>query len=1585
MFQDENLKTHLEESATIKGKSAVIVEWNMNIAENIFKIGNYRYRPQDSAIPKYQSLLNNFDEYDEGYFYTNATDADIVIDGGVSDTDENIPVLFKSKKTKESLLYSLEDCFERFRPRSGINKLRYFPNRFTHYSHPEMANRPRYYMGSKQDSFKYWTSYRTESLYKYKLPYNSLESDYIFGSSATYTDETGVERSGDLVSSLERGISLEQLGTSGSYRIDDVAPYIVYKDPVPSNRIIVKMQTGVGTVNLGPFSNSSGNFDDPFFGSQNQDTPVKWKVQYLDKDSWLDAISFDANSIRDNGSGVIRPDGYVELSYGLVLTEDYRNIFKKRGELVSEELLPEEAFNGDAYLIKANVDDLGIYYIYTNSSQGYEQFVPRYGWYLSEDEITSQSSFVTDLVSPEKYLDSASGKYYYREFKEILGLRVVVETMNRTGATFDLIELSPRLAVDLSDNVLSFSIQKMASDLGVGGLPVSQLLASGGSLNIFDHNQAFNQNNIWSSDLGTGSLIAKYITKNIQVKIYEIIQDVIVQDPKSGFDLLYDYYVPIKTMYSDGFPSINENSREVSLTLRDLYFYFESLTAPQLLIQNASASYAVSMLLDSIGFSNYSFKRTSGEKETVIPFFFVPPDTSIAQVLNDIAISTQTSMFFDEYNNFVMMSKDYMLPEVDQRQTDFILRGTKDFEDKGILENANTSNNKLSNIIAISSQTNSVYNDGVISYTQRSIKRTFGSLQQVSLLSQDQTWVYENSLLWEISGGENLTSINNRIGNQVSYLLTAIPLNTDLTLDPPTVKNFKIVDNVMDLGEGIYSIFRYNGYFYSNGEIIKYDAIQYSIPGISQMDPGNPNIENNNVWITSLKEYQDYFSKVPFNGKIYPTGLVRIYTEPNYEEILDPITKDTTVRLKNGNVAKHGRGQFGTELVSHSSGLPSYWSDNQNVRGCDMKSSLLFSDIPAKINFTSFVASNSNKTFKLSSLKNLIIGAKVMFLAEDGVTVTGSRSGFILSLDEDLKTITIDNSITLFEGDILSVENLIKTQQNVVAGSSNNIAKESTRNGIIKNYLSPVYKTEAELNSLYTTEPGTVQSSAFVFTGPPLSTDYSPLDFISYVYKPLTNKFKHFGTRLRIIGRPENSEIRNQTAIGSTTYYSPQSSDPGSEISISGASGGLGILVNPETNNGYYYEIIALNQEKATDYEGTESLHNIVFYKIEKDQFSEKAIPVKLWGTFSEQIITDSGDLTGQYRFAGDEFASVYDLAVEYEEVGNSLRFYLYLDGRVIGVVDDPNKLQIHNNMALFTRGASRCMFENIYSITNSYGDSTGASVSTPVNAIFDNDEVTVSESFKKYSMSGIIKNSYLSGISSEGSPKFNMYFEEFGTIMREAAYFSVKYDKAFPALYAKLYPTFNRIKGYTVSGFFAGAYGAEFLIFNSTDTNLSLDSSSGNYVRIQGITFTQESEDEYSVDDYFESKSNFSKPMLAENSRVISPVVSQQEYFDIKNSRTTYGRNEFTLATPYIQTQDDAKDLMDWMVQKIMKPRKSVGLEIFPIPTLQLGDIVEIDYTTQSDGSSVSFDNSRFVVYNIDYTRSNSGPTMSIYLSEVQ
>ena len=76
-------------------------------------------------------------------------------------------------------------------------------------------------------------------------------------------------------------------------------------------------------------------------------------------------------------------------------------------------------------------------------------------------------------------------------------------------------------------------------------------------------------------------------------------------------------------------------------------------------------------------------------------------------------------------------------------------------------------------------------------------------------------------------------------------------------------------------------------------------------------------------------------------------------------------------------------------------------------------------------------------------------------------------------------------------------------------------------------------------------------------------------------------------------------------------------------------------------------------------------------------------------------------------------------------------------------------------------------MFENVYALSQNYSQNSVFSVQDGVSDVFGDQEINVTEAFRKYSISGIIQNTYLSGISSLEDPKYRMYFEEFGSIMR--------------------------------------------------------------------------------------------------------------------------------------------------------------------------------------------------------------------------
>jgi hypothetical protein len=1830
MFQSDPLNDHLKTSHTIASAQEVFLELNLNQADNIEKLGNYRYRPA-LAGSVFASIKTTYDD-DSGSikYYTGATDSDIVVDNGFDDDGE--PVSFITQKKKMNLLYSLEDCIKPYRPRSGINKLLYLNSPMvtiqvgdnivqgsqyvdsprTHKNETEpllstnVARRPRYYMSSKFDQFKYWTSYRQE----------------------TDGNDNG-----------EYGVSKKNTSDQKDY-IYDAAPFVVYREKIPVNKLVFKMQTNVGEIDLGPYRLQSNpkepNGQDPLYGEIRKTIPKKWTVQVLKDDSttWTTILSFSNNFsyIKENGTVVNRsgtdpiigPDGYVELQYGLDVPESYQESFVLVDTIYSPASLPgTNTPIGYAYLFKETETDKGTLYI--SDGSGWDIITPSYSWTLANETINASTKFITKLSDPYSYVQD--NIKIYRDFQFIRGIRLVAETMNRPDCTFDLIEMSPRLYARITDKVTAYSITKTLSDLGSTSIPVGNLFASVGNISLFDEDFSFSSGNEFNENTNQGSIISKYVDNQMKFDFYDIVRNV----------NSIDYYIPVKTMYSQGFPQTSDVAATVDIQIRDFFFFLESQKAPSMLLTSVSLSYAMTVLLDNIGFSNYVFKRTTNEKELIIPYFFVGPDQSIAEVLQQLAISSQSAMFFDEYNNLVIMSKNYMLPSEDERQTDLVLYGQEEVVDSKI---------NLPNIINISSKEKRVYNGGQINYTSRYIQRSLGSIVQAPYIDEYKTYTYKPSLLWEVAGQENKQSINELGGQSSGYSLAATPLSSNLSsllpvVEYPLISNTGVVsaisgtgpwsaiitvpnankfftgikiiatddtgslgsggiytvtnvnnvnnivtftatggtlpdagtitnirnaektltNNTMDLGEGIYWLGNYSGYLYANGEVIKYDAVEYVVQGVG------------NVWISNNHEYQDYFSELKFNGKMYPSGSIRIYAEPKYEEY--PVSSGIFV-MSLGDVKEHGRGQFGTIVTEHVAGLTesSEWIKDTNVRGC--------------------IQSARQYMFTMSKTISYPTG---MAVGEAGNTKNTSNGQF----------------------------------------SAYEYAKKSSRNGIIKNFMANKNYTENEIAYMKTAQSGAIQSSALVFNGPPLPSGINAADFVSYIHKQLDKPYTHFGTRLRIIGKVESSTNQSQTAnggyniISSNSVVSPNSA---SDVKVTGGSGGIGFGINAAYNNGYFFEIVALSTESVSAYTsnnsiktfeimqspvvqsvsglvtattktphtfnigdkvivsglvdnnrktqttttlngefsvtaignnrktfqyqieppptgyltpsitsatgngttityvsnnkfsigqlvtitgasngsfnianaivksstssqftidstitgsatggtatfvplsttsqngGTTSINlendiafsNIFFYKVlagqNKSEVIKKArtgdvatlttliphsfivndsitisdvdaalngtytvtavttytlsyqtstsgtiadveisplglvvgnekvaIPQIIWQGLAD-IIVDDGKFTGLSRMVGSQKTTVYDLSVEYVNIGSIRRFYLYLNNKQLAVIDDPDPLPEYNNLALFVRGSSKCMFENVYALNTGYENTDpNKAVQIPVSKVFGDQEINANEALNKYAVNGFVQQTFLSGIGSEEPPKYQLFYDEFGTIMREAVFFNVRYDRAFPALYSKIADTLNGTKGYAVSGYYAGSYGAEFMIFNCTDKNLNLDDTTGNYLRILGIAFTQNTTYSLTVDEYLKRVSNLSDAPIYDNLTPGQSLNYKKIYDTIKNSRLKYGVNEFSIESPYLQTTAAAEAMLDWIINKTIDPRKTIGVNTFATPTLQLGDIVTMNYKN-SDGLYVVADtNERYVVYNIENQKGSTGTQMTVHLAEV-
>jgi len=1629
MYQNSNLKDYIEQSSTVNLQSLVIAEWNMNFSDNIVRLGNYRYRPSmlsGKTEANFGVIAPTYDASDVLGAYTGATDSNTILNTGIDLSNGN-PTIDATVNKVDKMLYSLTDTISRFRPRSGINKIRYFGLNYLNYANSDMQRQPRFYLASKDDKFKYWNSYRIET--------------------ATFGGQ-------------ERGIAMTTPG-SGDYHIDDTAPFVVYDKPVPANRIVVKMQTGVGDVNRGTYKKSNNtSFNDPFYEDPdntgdlvNQKTPTNWKIQYLNTSgTWTTAITFSPSTLRSSGKRVIGSDGYVELAYGIT---NAPATFRLLGEYASQYAIPLTGATGDAYLVPdATNVTAGTIYVWNGTNWTTNSFVPTYGWYLNEEGLTTKTAYVTKLTSPDFY-GTATTEYTptYREFQFVEGIRIVVDTMSQPRSTFDLIEMSPRLVADLSDKTTQYSVEKIASDIGNTGIPVGQLLASTGSITLFDYDQSLNEYNDLVAVDGkvTGSLISNISSKNLQFKFYEHIID------DRAYPTVADYFVPIKTMYVDGFPEVSTTDRMATIKLRDLLFHFESIVAPSLLLKNVSVSYAVATMLDNIGFSNYKFYRNAGESEDKIPYFFVAPDTTVAEVLNEIAQSTQTSMFFDEDNNLILMSRNYIMPTEAERATDLTLYGTKDFSKDGIIKNK-ADNVILSNIVSLDSEQDQVYNGGKITYTNRYIQKSYSTIQEAGMLNKGQSYKYKPVLLWEVSGTESLRPTNDEVGNQSAYSLSALVLNSELTSDLPTVVGGVITKNIMDFGQSIYWLTRYKGYLYANSEIIKYDAVEHSVSGVGD------------VWIEDITDYQKYFATLPFNGKIFPTGRVRIYAEPRYNT--------TTGAVEEGAVAKHGRGQFGTTVATHTvldennewlnttrhktfkqqskwlfkgnhkyeetiyklisvdgtsgtktltmdsttgltAGLyfyeyktktvptqtPTIASGNMTIttstaHGLVPGNQVVITEVlPEKYKgYYTVIACPSTTQFTVKNIKgasgNITTAGKVAPLWNNRTTTSAIPEGTrIDTVAADGITITITKALTadivnknLYVADVIA-EPLGIIEYDGTLDTIEFMPEKPTVTGTSKDFFDTSSYTESDTTTTAdkTKANAAIKSSALSIQGPSeFSQIVSSSNAVSYVYKNYNavcpNAYS-FGTRMRIIGKPlpttEAVNEAKQIPVGGEVLFSKD----GYEIAGTGGGIAFNLDVSNNQNIGYFFEIDALtsdaivnNTDKDTTIDG---IPNVYFYKNLKGANTKQGVPVVLWSG-NAPILVDNGQFVGMSKSMSTKTPTVYDLLVETEDLGQASngsyirKFYLYINGKLVATVQDDEAIPpntSNKNLALFVRGSGLCLFEHVFAI----GDNSAKQNSpTAKKSVFNEDKLD-NENYRKYLVNPAILDTYLKGIGSSQAPAYRLYFEEFGTIMRECAYFNIRYDKAYPALYSKISPTFNDSQGYVVSNFRSNPYGAEFLVFNATDFALNLDESTGNYLRIQGVTFTQQSSHDLTVDEYFQKNSdldNYSNYTTLNN-----------KYIDIQSSRTTYGKKDFTLTGNYIQNIDTANNLMTWMVDKVMHPKKSVGVSIFANPMIQLGDIVTIDYNIDD---VLQNSTARFVVYNISYSRSGNGPEMKLYLSEV-
>ena len=347
------------------------------------------------------------------------------------------------------------------------------------------------------------------------------------------------------------------------------------------------------------------------------------------------------------------------------------------------------------------------------------------------------------------------------DVEQIKGIRFSAQKMSVSNATLDIIEISPRLVIDMTQYTSAFSMSTSIGD-NTFGLPVGSVVSTKGRISFFNDDNLVSDKNIDSKLYGI-------LKPNVKFTILNQITD----------SLNATYYVPIKIMYSN---SWNENSDwTTEVELEDYMKFLNNLQAPDMLLGSTNGFYGssiIKILLDNIGFTRFNFIKTEDSAEylhedTRMDFFYCAKEQSISEVLNDIAKSLQFSIFFDQYGNLTAMTKE----AVAQKKNSFNYWLVGDYKNltNTDLEYASLNNNYSSNLINFEDNIISPITSGEIEYERLGIPKISSIFLNEALKADD---------ISSLTDGPSRDALANPTYSEIS-------LNRSLTYYPQEVWSIK--------------------------------------------------------------------------------------------------------------------------------------------------------------------------------------------------------------------------------------------------------------------------------------------------------------------------------------------------------------------------------------------------------------------------------------------------------------------------------------------------------------------------------------------------------------------------------------------------------------------------------------------------------------------------------------------------------------------------------------------------------------------------------------------------------------------------
>jgi len=437
-------------------------------------------------------------------------------------------------------------------------------------------------------------------------------------------------------------------------------------------------------------------------------------------------------------------------------------------------------------------------------------------------------------------------------------------TLDSDITRMQIVEVSPRLEIDLTNYVINFSINK-SLDSKDTYLPISSINSDDATITLsgIPLGTISSPVPIFSSQSNkTGSALSGILRKNIKLYINYYLENYFNSTTKAL--VTPNTMIPGGIFYSDTWEESDVN--EVSVQAYDIGRYLQSAQVSDYVSNLRTVIDVISNMLDLSGFTDYDFNSlydicNNRNIPLDLAYFYVnSKDSTIVDALNQIFLPYQVGAFIDEYGVMKFLSLSEILASTTSDLT---------INESDILDNGYSVTNKAK--------------PGKISlrYQLPKIKQSL-ALQNAALNPNSPSFIYttSNDIVWSQQNSDSvgLNYLDEDMNNTQNYFVTD--------------KN-----DVLD----IFHTYNLNnsGYAFIENEIVSFLYKEYSLED-----------QSNGPIFVSVKNDIELSGEIDRFNKKYKVGLMTSdgSTKSQYNTIIEPTGKITNIQ----------RGMFGTQVKPHT-------------------------------------------------------------------------------------------------------------------------------------------------------------------------------------------------------------------------------------------------------------------------------------------------------------------------------------------------------------------------------------------------------------------------------------------------------------------------------------------------------------------------------------------------------------------------------------------------------------------------------------------------------------------------------------------